>query len=182
VSRRAAFRALQVVAGAGVAVLAGVLVWNLTHQHTGAAKKIVAGKITPAPPFDLRRLDRDGRLSLASLRGKVVVLNFWASDCIPCKQEMPRVEAAAKRYAGRVVFVGVDVDDGDGPARAFMRRYGATYANVADPIAETAGDFGVIGTPTTLFVDRRGRVVPPRVQGAVTTTSLADGIRRAEAA
>jgi cytochrome c biogenesis protein CcmG/thiol:disulfide interchange protein DsbE len=162
--------------------LGAVLVWNHAHQHTGAAKKISAGKIVRAPAFDLARLDRPGRLSLASLRGKVVVLNFWASDCVPCKQEMPRVEAAARRYGDRVVFVGVDVDDGPGPARAFMKRYGATYPNVSDPIAATAGDYGIIGTPTTLFLDRRGRVIPPRVQGKVTAASLADGIRRAEAA
>jgi cytochrome c biogenesis protein CcmG/thiol:disulfide interchange protein DsbE len=183
VSRRTAFRAAQAVAAAGVVALAVLLVRDLAHQHTHAARAIAAGRITKAPPFDLRRIDRPGRLSLASLRGKVVVLNFWASDCVPCKEEMPRVEAAAKRYGARgVVFVGVDVDDGDSPARAFMKRYGATYPNVADPIAATAGDFGVIGTPTTLFLDRRGRVIPPRVQGVVTAESLADGIRRAETA
>lgn len=176
---RRAFVLLRVLVGAGVGALAVVLVWNLTHQHTAAARKILHGKIVKAPAFDLDRLDRSGKLSLASLRGKVVVLNFWASDCIPCKQEMPLIEAASKRWSGTAVVVGVDVADGRSPARAFMRRYGATYPNVFDPEAGTAGAYGVIGTPITVFVDRRGRVIPPWIKGPATAQGLADGIRRA---
>jgi cytochrome c biogenesis protein CcmG/thiol:disulfide interchange protein DsbE len=179
VSRRRAFLGLRVLAGAGVAALAAVLVWNLTHQDTGAARKIAHGRIVRAPAFDLDRLDRSGKLSLASLRGKVVVLNFWASDCVPCKEEMPRIEAASRRWAGKAVVVGVDVADGRSPAEAFMRRYGARYPNVFDPDAATAGAYGVYGTPMTYFVDRRGRLIPPRIKGPATAQSLAEGIRRA---
>lgn len=173
---------LRTLAGAVVVALGGVLAWNLTHQHTKAARQIAAGKIVRAPAFDLQRLDRPGRLSLASLRGKVVVLNFWASDCVPCKQEMPRIEAASKRWSPQAVVVGVDVLDGRAAARAFMRRYGATYPMIFDPDATMAGNYGIYGTPITVFVDRRGRVIPPRVLGEATEQSLADGIRRALAA
>lgn len=178
-SRRRALLGLRVLVGAGVAALAGLLIWNLSHQHTAAARKILHDKIVRAPVFDLDRLDRSGRLSLASLRGKVVVLNFWASDCVPCKQEMPRIEAAARRWAGKAVVVGVDVADGRAPAQAFMRRYGATYPNVFDPDSATAGAYGVYGTPMTYFVDRRGRLIPPRIVGEATRQAIADGIRRA---
>lgn len=181
-TRRRVVLGVRALVGAGVLALGGLLVWNLTHQHTAAARKIASGKIVKAPPFDLPRLDTDGRLSLASLRGKVVVLNFWASDCIPCKQEMPRIEAASKQWAGKAVVVGVDVLDGHSAAQKFMRRYGATYPNVFDQHGATVGDYGLIGTPTTVFIDRRGRVIPPRVQGEATAQSLADGIRRALAA
>jgi cytochrome c biogenesis protein CcmG/thiol:disulfide interchange protein DsbE len=182
VSRRTAYRSLRLVSGAGVLALGGILVWNLTHQHTGAARKIVRQQIVAAPAFDANRLDASGKLSLASLRGKVVVLNFWASDCVPCKQEMPRIEAASKRWAGKAVVVGVDVEDGSSQARAFLRRYGATYPVIVDPDGAMAGRYAVIGTPTTLFVDPRGRVIPPGVQGPATAQTLAAGIRRALAA
>lgn len=178
-SRKRAVLALRLLAGAGVVALAVVLVRNLTHQHTAAARKIQHGKVVRAPAFDLDRLDTTGKLSLASLHGKVVVLNFWASDCVPCKQEMPRIEAASRRWAGKAVVVGVDVADGRSPARAFMRRYGATYPNVFDPDSATAGAYGVYGTPMTYFVDRRGRLIPPRIVGEATRQAIADGIRRA---
>ena len=89
--------ALRVVAGAGVLVLGAVLVWRVTHQPASAKTQVTDARIVRAPNFDLARLNGDGKLSLASLRGKVVVVNFWASDCLPCKQEMPRLEAAARR-------------------------------------------------------------------------------------
>src|SRR5690349_13453281 len=90
----------QVLAVGLVALLLALLVWKLVH---GTGKKASVGK--PAPNFTLSRIDRPGTLQLASLRGKVVVLNFWASWCYPCKQEAPTLAAAAKRYAGRVVVL-----------------------------------------------------------------------------
>lgn len=178
-SRRALLWVGRAVAACVVGALGALLVWNLTHQHNGAARKIAHNRIVGAPAFDLERLDRSGRLRLASLRGKVVVINFWASDCVPCKQEMPRVEAASKRWSKQAVVVGVDVLDNRGAARAFMRRYGATYPVVFDPDGTVAGDYGVYGTPMTYFVDRRGRLIPPRVVGKVTAATIAEGIRRA---
>jgi cytochrome c biogenesis protein CcmG, thiol:disulfide interchange protein DsbE len=171
---------VRALAGTAVAILAAVLVWHVTHQPASAKKQVSDEKITRAPAFDLARLNGTGKLSLASLRGKVVVVNFWASDCQPCKQEMPRLEAAARRYAATTTFVGVDLLDFKGPARAFLKRYGATYPVVFDPSGETVGPYGVgQGTPQTFFVDRRGRLIPPHVLGPVTDKSLAAGISRA---
>jgi cytochrome c biogenesis protein CcmG/thiol:disulfide interchange protein DsbE len=171
--------ALRVVAGAGVLVLGAVLVWRVTHQPAHAKTQATDARIVRAPNFDLARLNGVGKLSLASLRGKVVVINFWASDCLPCKQEMPRLEAAARRYANKAVFVGIDVLDFKGPARAFVKHYGATYPIVFDPEAVTAGPYGVAATPQTFFVDPRGRLIPPHVLGPASTKALADGISRA---
>ena len=172
--------ALRILAGAGVVILGAVLAWRVTHQPASAKKQVSDERITRAPNFHLARLNGSGKLSLASLRGKVVVLNFWASDCLPCKQEMPRLEAAARRYAASTTFVGIDVVDFKGPARAFLKRYGATYPVVFDPDGVTVGPYGVgQGTPQTFFVDRRGRLIPPHVLGPVTDKTLAAGISRA---
>src|SRR5215212_7828694 len=92
----------QVVALAGVAVLLVVLIWRLTHRP---ALLELGG---PAPGFSLARLDRDGTLDLASLRGRPVVLNFWASWCGPCKREAATLEQLWQHYRKQgVVFVGI---------------------------------------------------------------------------
>jgi hypothetical protein len=77
------------------------------------------------------------------------------------------------------VFVGIDVLDFKGPARAFVKRYGASYPIVFDPDAVTTGPYGVAATPQTFFVDRRGRLIPPHVLGPASTEALAAGISRA---
>ena len=172
--------ALRALAGATVAVLAGVLVWHLTHQAPTVAPQVARHQIVRAPNFTLERLTGDGSLSLRSLRGKAVVINFWASDCAPCKQEMPRLVSFADSSSSRgVVVVGVDVlEYRKGPAQAFIRRYRATYPMVFDPTGSTVGPWGVAATPQTFFVDRRGRIVD-HVLGPVSTQALQDGARRA---
>jgi cytochrome c biogenesis protein CcmG/thiol:disulfide interchange protein DsbE len=160
----------QTLALALVAALLALLVWKLAHQPS-----VPKGS---APDFRLPRLDRDGHLQLAALRGKAVVLNFWASWCIPCKEEAPRLEAAARRWAGRgVVVVGIDSQDFRGDARRFARRHGVTYPIVHDGPGKTRDSYGVTGFPETFFVDRRGKLVGDHVQGPVTERQLRDNIR-----
>src|SRR5918911_3450413 len=96
----------QAVAVAAVAALLGLLVWKLAHGNGGAAAKVDRGKSVPAPNFTYRRLDGGGKLSLASLRGKAIVLNFWASWCIPCKKESPRLETTWRRWRAKGGVVG----------------------------------------------------------------------------
>lgn len=172
-------RLLRVAAGAAVLVLAGLLAWRLAHQDTKVAKAVAHGKVVPAPAFHLARLGGGAPVSLAAYRGKAVVVNFWASDCIPCKQEMPRLEQASQRWAGRAaVVVGVDVLDSRGAARSFAHTHGVTYAIGYDDLGETASKYGVLGTPTTFFVDRRGRIVK-RILGPVSAQELDAQIRHA---
>jgi cytochrome c biogenesis protein CcmG/thiol:disulfide interchange protein DsbE len=172
--------AIRILAGACVLALGTILGWRLTHRPPSVAADVAHHRIVPAPNFALERLHGSGMLTLASLRGKAVVVNFWASDCLPCKQEMPRLVSFAHRWAGRqVVVVGVDVGEGSrGPAQAFSSRYGATYPMVFDPKASTVAPWGIIGTPQTFFVDRRGRIVDS-VIGPVSTEALVAGARRA---
>jgi cytochrome c biogenesis protein CcmG/thiol:disulfide interchange protein DsbE len=102
------------------------------------------------------------------------VINFWASWCVPCKREAPAFAAAATRYAGRVVFLGVDIQDLNGPARRFLRRYRVNYVSVRASESTTAS-YGLTGIPETYYLDARGHAVEHEI-GEVTTTELADGI------
>ena len=172
---------IRVAAALAVAGLAAVLVWHITHQPASVAPQVARHEVVQAPDFDLALLAGGGRLSLASLRGRAVVVNFWASDCAPCKEEMPRLVSFARDWSRHdVVVVGIDVDElHRGPAQAFARHYGATYPMVFDPNGSTVDPWGVgEGTPQTFFVDRRGRIVD-HVLGPVSATALASGARRA---
>ena len=172
-------RVLRVLAAAGVLAMAGVLGWRLIHQHNGTATAIARGKVVQAPAFRLKRVSGGGTVSLAALRGRAVVINFWASSCIPCKQEMPRLQRAAERWAGRhVAVVGIDVLDSRAAARSFARTHGVTYELGYDPLGDTIGPYGVAYTPTTFFVDRRGRIVK-RILGPVSGADLDAQINRA---
>ena len=152
-------------------VVAGLLaLLDLEGRPPGQGRaKLGGGKTPPAPAFALSRLDAPGKLALGSLRGKVVVLNFWASWCAPCKSEAPRLEAAWQQYRGKgVVVVGVDAQDFSGDAKRFMRKYKLTYPNVHDGPGNVLPKYGVTGFPETYFVDRRGRLVGDRVEGEIT--------------
>jgi cytochrome c biogenesis protein CcmG/thiol:disulfide interchange protein DsbE len=171
-------RGLQAITVAVVLGLLALLIWKVTHQTKGV--KLGGGRTPPAPGFVLSRLDAPGKLALASYRGKVVVLNFWASWCDPCKAEASRLEAAWNKYRSRgVVVIGVDGQDFSGDAKRFMRHYGLTYPVVHDGPGNILPEYGVTGFPETYFVDRRGRLVGNRVEGEVTSSELADGIRQA---
>jgi cytochrome c biogenesis protein CcmG/thiol:disulfide interchange protein DsbE len=173
-------RGLQGISVAVVVGLLALLAWKVVHQDKGVANELAKGKRPPAPHFDLTRLDRTGKLSLASLRGKVVVLNFWASWCAPCKSEAPRLEAAWQSYRrDGVVVVGVDAQDFSGDARKFMRAHELTYPNVHDGPGKVLPKYGVTGFPETYFVGRDGRLVGERIQGEISRQELTAGIKRA---
>lgn len=159
----------QVVALVGVAALLGLLVWRVAFKDTtGAADELAAGKLVDAPAFTLDRLDANGRLALADLRGKAVVVNFWASWCIPCREEAAVLQKTYERYRDQgLVVLGVDVNDFKADARRFMKRYGVTYPVVYDGKGSTVGKWGVRGFPETFFVDRTGTLVGERIEGAV---------------
>jgi cytochrome c biogenesis protein CcmG, thiol:disulfide interchange protein DsbE len=173
-------RAAQSAAVAAVVALLGLLVWDLAHQSGGkVARDVDKGEIVQAPLFTRDRVDTSGKLSLASLRGKVVVLNFWQSYCAPCTHEARTLADGARRWSGKeVVFLGVDEQDLRGPALKFMHRFGITYPIVADDLGLT-GHYGVTGYPETFFIDRRGRVVPPHIIGPASRKTLDEGIRKA---
>ncbi len=174
----------QVVAVAVVVALLGLLIWKVAKGDDNAVTGSLAdGKTVAAPGFTLAKLDGEGDLALESLRGKAVVLNFWASWCGPCKDETPLLQRGWERWQDKdVVFVGIDVKDFRGDARSFVRKFGVTYPNVYDGKGSTVGRYGVTGFPETYFIDANGRVVY-RIAGPVDDAGeLDDGIERALAA
>ena len=177
-------RAVRVAAAAVVLALLGLLVWDVSHSgHGGVAAKVDKGKTVAAPLTSLPFFGtRSGTFDLAAYRGKVVVLNFWASWCVDCKLEAKTLREAAAKWGPKVVFVGVDGSDLAGAASRYMKRYGVNYSVVRDVGGHAQSAWGVTGFPETFFVDRHGRVMPPHVVGPIGATDLQAAIERAIAA
>jgi cytochrome c biogenesis protein CcmG, thiol:disulfide interchange protein DsbE len=139
---------------AGVAVLVVALGWGLAHPASQPAAAVLG---RPAPNVVVQDLDGTPA-SLAALRGRPVVLNFWASWCAPCRQEEGPLKAAAQRLEGRVAFLGVDFHDSAAAARATQER--VRYPYPVGPAGDAAPAlYGVTAPPETFFVDARGVVV-----------------------
>ena len=113
-----------------------------------------------APDFTLST-PSGASLSLAELRGKVVLLNFWATWCVPCRKEMPAIEALYQRYKDRgLEVVAISLDKvAAAPVEAFVKEAGVTYRVALDPTWATARAYGVRGLPATFLLDRTGNVV-----------------------
>jgi cytochrome c biogenesis protein CcmG, thiol:disulfide interchange protein DsbE len=170
---------LQALAVSLVALLLVLLGLRVVSNDSGRRldKALAAGKSPAAPDFSLPRLNGEGRLRLGSLRGNAVLLNFWASWCIPCRQEAALLETAAKRYrSAGLVVVGVDAQDFRGDARRFAHRYDLTYPVLHDSGTSTLTHYDVTGFPETWFVDRSGHVVGEHVKGPLTREGLVRNI------
>lgn len=111
-----------------------------------------------APPFTLATIDGGDSLSLASLRGKPVVINFWATWCVPCYAEHAVLVDGAQK-AGDVQFIGILYQDEAAKATRFLAEHGSAYPNVLDPGGATAIAYGVYGVPETFFIDAAGEIV-----------------------
>ncbi|MDQ7849833.1 MAG: TlpA disulfide reductase family protein [Armatimonadota bacterium] len=121
------------------------------------ASPLLAGR--PAPDFTLPSL-RGGQLRLSDFRGKVVLLNFFASWCAPCAAEAPDLRTVYERYRNRgVVFVGVAVLDEVDAARAFLQRHGLPYPAVFDRSGRLMERYQITGLPTSIFIDPSGMLV-----------------------
>ena len=163
----------QLLALGCIAGLLALLVWQLVHQHHAPA---VGSR---APGFTLRRLDGTGEVSLASLKGRPVVLNFWASSCVTCKSEAPVLERNWTRYRSRgVVFLGVDGNDLASDARTFVAAHRLTFPILEDGSGSVTGTYGVAQLPETYVVNRRGRIVA-HLAGPITAPGFRGEFRTA---
>jgi cytochrome c biogenesis protein CcmG, thiol:disulfide interchange protein DsbE len=164
----------QALAVAAVGVLGTLLIWNLTHQ--APPPKVGA----PAPAFSLPRLIGKGDLSLASMRGKTVVLNFFQSSCAPCKREAPVLERLWRQDRRHdLVVLGVDSADFHTDGRRFVRAHDMTYPIVFDHDGLVAYNrYGIGYLPVTYVLNRRGRIVGGQILGPITDHPFSERFRR----
>lgn len=177
-----------------VGVFFALLFWGLGFAGSGRSfvSKIAAGERPPSPQFTLpviwsstatwrgapSQAVRSGALQVTDLRGHAVVINFWASWCLPCREEAPILARAARTYAGEVLFLAVNVQDVVSDALAFLREFGVPFPSVRDSTNDTFREYGLTGVPETYYLDGTGRVVE-HTPGPVTAPTLEAGIARA---
>lgn len=182
----------------GAALLfVGLLVFGLLSKGTSKRidEALARGSAPPAPSFELPVLEEgrltpslarqlrgplaDESLGLAELRGVPFVLNFWASWCIPCREEAPILESGWRHFGPRgVLFVGLNMQDITEDARRFLEEFEVTYPTIRDQGNDVAQAYGATGVPETYFVSARGRVVG-HVIGVVSEEQLAEGAKAA---
>jgi cytochrome c biogenesis protein CcmG/thiol:disulfide interchange protein DsbE len=162
-------RLLPVVVGLGIVAL--LVSAMLTSRHV----RLQPGDVAP----DLALTLFDGsETSLASLRGNVVVVNFWASWCVPCRQEAPSLQWAWENYRDRgAVILGITYKDSRKASLAFVEEFGLTYLNGPDLRGRISDTYGVTAVPETYIVDREGRIAWTQI-GEVTVEDLARELDR----
>lgn len=178
-SRRARpLRWVLVLTGVAVLVPFLFLLGSGLGKDPSLVRSPLLGK--PAPAFALPRIDGPGRASSGNLAGRLYVVNFWASWCVPCREETPVLEAFYQRWRPQgLELVGILYNDTPDAARRFRTEFGGSWPLVDDPRGRTAIDYGVFGVPETFVVDRRG-VIMAKLIGAVSPGTLDDIIGRIE--
>jgi len=152
------FPKLWIKLGFVIAIVGGIaalLAYGFSRDSRYIYSPLVA---KPAPSFTLTLFD-GGTLNSKDLVGKAVVVNFWASWCVPCRAEARALEETWRKYRDKgVVFLGVNIQDKEEEARAFVQEFGITYLNGEDSSGKIAIDYGVWGIPVTFFLDPQGRI------------------------
>jgi cytochrome c biogenesis protein CcmG/thiol:disulfide interchange protein DsbE len=166
-------RRVLLVGLAVVAPLVAVLFMNLGRNPHAIGSPLVG---RAAPDFALRPMGGGEPVTLASLRGRPAVLNFWATWCVPCFEEHPLLVRAARSLGDRVQFVGVIYEDSEEQVRGFLARQGEAYPSLVDPGSRAAIAYGIFGVPETYFLDAEGRIAAKHV-GPLDAASLAAKLR-----
>ncbi len=159
----------KLAAVVGVLVIPVLVILAMGFGHDPHAVPFVLDN-RPAPVFSLQTLDGK-TVSLESLRGKPVLINFWASWCEPCKAEHQSLQAAAQAYGDRVQFLGIVYQDTPENAQGYLRMRGNVFPQLLDPETHTAIDYGVAGVPESFFIDGQG-VIRRKVVGALSFVDI----------
>ena len=161
---------------AAVALILGLAV-TLTLAFRRDPHDIKTGTVgKPAPAFALPSLADGTTISLDQYKGKVVVINFWSSWCIPCKEENPALTNVWERYRGTdVVLIGIVFQDSAAAAREYTARLGNTWPSAVDDSGQVALAYGVFGPPETYFIGSDG-VIAGRHIGPIDEQTLMKGI------
>ena len=163
------------VSVAAVAVLAGAV--SVGRLRPREAPVRPSAKARAAPVFavpDIR--DPSATIETASYRGTPIVLNFWASWCVPCRTELPAFRSAQRRLGDDVQFLGMSHQDNREDGLDLLERAGISYPSGYDPKGDVARAFGLYGMPTTVFISADGRVVATRT-GEMTEPQLLRAVR-----
>ena len=161
---------LVLLAVSSIVVLMG---FGLTRNTDELPSPLVGN---PAPGFALSTLDGDTAVSLATLEGRPMVVNFWASWCLGCLEEHPDLVRAWNRFGDRgLVMIGIVYQDSPRNARDYIRKHGGGWTQLLDPGSRTAIDYGVYGIPETFFIDRSGTISHKHI-GPVTDSVLTSEI------
>ncbi len=159
------------IAVLAVLAVVGLLTFGLLSKGSSG---VAIGEVAPAPAMP--RLEGGGESSLAEYRGRWVLVNFWASWCVPCRQEAPALEQFQHQHGGRSFTVlGIDSRDLSGDGRDFVRRYGLSYPQLRDGNGDTAHDFGTTGVPENFLIDPQGKV-RLLLRGPVTSEYLRESV------
>lgn len=142
------------IAVLAVLAVVGLLTYGLVSKGSSGVE---IGDRAPTSP--LPRLEDSGTGSLADYRGRWVLVNFWASWCLPCREEAPALERFQRQHGGpRFTVLGIDSRDLTADGRAFVREYGLTYPQLRDGDGSAADDYGTTGVPENFLIDPRGKV------------------------
>ena len=158
--------AIPILAGLVAVALVGLLAYGLASRSTtdSLAQAVADGRFPPAPSRTMPVLGSEETASVAALRGQVVLLNFWASWCIPCRDEAPVLERAQRQLvaadAGSVL--GVTVDDSPPASLRFVDQHNIGFPSVRDVGSELGKRYDTSGVPETFLIDRQGRIVALR--------------------
>ncbi len=170
------WRRLTVTVSA-IMLLIGLLAYGFRRDPRYIVSPLVG---RPAPPFTLTLFDGKN-VRLQDLRGKVVFLNFWASWCPPCRAEAKELEASWQKFKDKdIVFVGINIQDKEVDALAFIKEFGITFPGGRDATGKIAVDYGVWGIPEAFFIDPAGKITYKHVGtvGLPTITAKLDEAQR----